>query len=146
MGERRRIVVDVSHGDTDEGLVAERAVARLHSQRDRVASVCGVAHVDGGALCYRDLARVRVDAEDTHLVALDDGVSDFRGLVAIARLHPKRRLELLGALVDYSSVLLVLELGRTVVRVGQAQAQRDARCLALATVVRSLCGRDHAIL
>lgn len=134
MREHGRVVVNVAHGDVDERGVDEYTVARLYRQGDPV--VGGVGHVDRAP--DGDLAGVRIDGEQAELVTAHQSVRDLGRLVLVARLHLQLGLEFLGALVHHRAILVLQEARRTVVRVHQADAQRDARRLTLPVVVRRL--------
>lgn len=118
MREYGRVIIDIAYGDVDERGIDEYAVARLHGQVDPV--VGGVGHVD--RLLDGDLARVRIDGEQSHLVAAHQNVRYLGRLVLIARQHLELGLELLGAFVDHRAILVLQETRRTVVRIYQADA------------------------
>lgn len=134
MREHGRVVVNVAHGDVDERGVDEDTVAGLDRQADPV--VGGVGHVD--RILDGDLAGVRIDGEQAELVTAHQSVRDLRGLVLVARLHLQLGVEFLGTLVHHRAILVLQEARRTVVRVHQADAQRDTCRLPFPIVVRRL--------
>lgn len=62
--EHGRVVVNVAHGDVDEGGIDEYTVARLYRQGDPV--VGGVGHIDRALDSH--LAGVRIDGEQPQLI------------------------------------------------------------------------------
>lgn len=61
------IIVDVAYGDVNERGIDEYAVARLYRQGDPI--VRGIGHVDRALVLDDDLASVRIDGEQSHIVA-----------------------------------------------------------------------------